>query len=130
MSSDLRKYLYGVAAVAVALLVGYGLLTQDQAPLWLGLIGAILWAAGNLTAIQHTTSVGRAAVYGVAVAVVALLVGYNLLAPTQAPLWLALLAGVLGVGTNVLAFTKVTPDVVPGVVVDDGGADMSDGMAS
>ena len=111
LNANARTYVYGVAVVAIALLVGYGLITQDQAPLWLGLIGAVLWAAGNLTAIRNTTSVGRAALYGVGIAVVALLVGYNLLSSTQAPLWIGLLGGVLGLGTNALALSKVTPDV-------------------
>ena len=120
LTSDARKYLYGVAAVVIALLVGYGLLTQDQAPLWLGLVGALLWAAGNLTAIIHTTSVGRAALYGVGLAVVALLVGYDILNDAQAPMWVGLLGGVLGVGTNALSFSKVTPDVKGDEVFLDG----------
>lgn len=120
MNSTLRSYLYGVAAAVVAVLVVLGYLTDDAAPLWLALIGAVLWAAGNITAIVNTTSVGRAALYGVGLAVLALLAKYGIVDQTQIPVWGALLAAVFGVGTNALALTKVTPDVKPDEVFPDG----------
>lgn len=36
----LRKAIYGVAVAGAALAVGYGLLTETEALLWLGLFGA------------------------------------------------------------------------------------------
>jgi hypothetical protein len=111
LTAKARAYIYGVAAALVAALVVLGYVTEDVAPLWLALVGAVLWAAGNLTAIAHTTSVGRAALYGVGLAVLALLARYQIVDQTQVPVWGALLAAVFGVGTNVLALAKVTPDV-------------------
>jgi hypothetical protein len=111
LNANGRTWLYGVTAAVLALLVGYGLLTQDQAALWAGLVAAILWALSDLTAIKNTTSVGRAALYGVGLAIVGLLVGYNVLNAQQAPLWATLLAGVFGVSTNLVKAAFATPDV-------------------
>lgn len=107
-----RTWIYGVAAAVVAILAGYGLVTDELAPLWLSLIAAVLWALGNITAIMHTDSKGRMALYGVALAILALLVGYRVVSAEQASMWGALAAAVFGVGTNVLARTKVTPKEV------------------
>lgn len=115
-----RLYLYGIAAAAVAALVVLGVVTDDAAPLWLALVGAILWAAGNITAIMHTTSVGRAALYGVGLAVLAVLAKYGIVDQTQIPVWGALLAAVFGVGTNALAAAKFTPAVKGDEVFLDG----------
>lgn len=105
-----RKWVYGVAGAIIALLVGYGALSAELAPLWLSLVGALVWVIGNITAIKNTDSVGRAAVYGLAIAVVALLVGYRVLEQEQAQLWTLLAAVVFGVGTQGLAAINVTPD--------------------
>lgn len=37
-----RRYIYGVAAAVVPLLITYGVLTQEQAASWLALAGALL----------------------------------------------------------------------------------------
>lgn len=37
----LRKGIYGVATAAAALGVGYGVITEQEAVLWLGLFGAV-----------------------------------------------------------------------------------------
>lgn len=120
MNANLRTWLYGITGTILALLVGYGVLTQDRAALWAGLAAAVLWAASDLTAIRNTTSIGRAALYGVGLAIISLLVGYDILAEQQAPLWAALLAGVFGVGTNVLKVAHVTPDAKADEVFPDG----------
>lgn len=38
---EVRKWIYGVALVAVPLLVAYGIIDENLAPLWIALIGAI-----------------------------------------------------------------------------------------
>lgn len=120
-SAEGRKYLYGLAGTVIAVLVGvYGVLTEDQAAVWLALVGAVLWAAGNLTAIRNTTSVGRAALYGVSLAVLAVLVKYQIIDNNEMTLWAGVLAAVFGVGSNAMAFVKVTPDVKADEVFPDG----------
>ena len=37
-----RKWLYGVSLTVVPLLVAYGIIEQDNAPLWIALAGSIL----------------------------------------------------------------------------------------
>jgi predicted cobalt transporter CbtA len=44
-SPAVRRWLYGIAAAVAALLIGYGVLTIDQAGLWLALAGAVLLGA-------------------------------------------------------------------------------------
>lgn len=41
-SPTARRYIYGIAAAGLPLLIAYGVLSQEHAPLWLALIGAIL----------------------------------------------------------------------------------------
>lgn len=41
-SRDGRKHLYLVCLAAVPLLVAYGIITADTAPLWIALAGAII----------------------------------------------------------------------------------------
>lgn len=109
LSANGRAWLYGVAAAAIALLSGYGIISSEAAPLWLALVGAALWALGNITAILHTESVGRSALYGFALAVIALLANYRIISDEQITVWGALAAAVFGVGSNVLAFKHVYP---------------------
>jgi peptidoglycan/LPS O-acetylase OafA/YrhL len=51
--------------------------------------------------------------YALALAVIALLTGYDLLSPEQAPLWIALAAAVLGIGAPALALANMSPDESP-----------------
>ena len=56
-------------------------------------------------------------IYTIVAAVIALLAAYGVLGPDEVPLWLALAAAVLGVGTNVLAAVntrKLPPPPPPG----------------
>lgn len=106
--SRTRSYIYGIAAVAAALGVGYGLIAESMVPAWLGLISALLAVLGNLTAITHTSSVGRSALYGLAAAVIVLLVGYGLLNDVQADLWSSVALAVFGIAPQGLALKNVT----------------------
>lgn len=56
ISRDGRKWIYGVCLAAVPLLVAYGVLEKDDAPLWIALIGAVVapaLALANLTPDQQ-----------------------------------------------------------------------------
>ena len=47
-----RKYLYGISLVVIPLLVAYGAVSSNMAPLWIAVIGAVLTpglALSNLT---------------------------------------------------------------------------------
>lgn len=50
-----RARLYGITIAVIALLVGYGILDDGQAPLWLALAAAILGMAAPATALGHLT---------------------------------------------------------------------------
>lgn len=41
-SERVRAYIYAVLVALVPLCIGYGILTAEQAALWLGLAGAVL----------------------------------------------------------------------------------------
>ena len=47
--APVRRWLYGIAAAAAPLVTVYGLVTDEQAVLWLNLAGAVLFtmAVGN-----------------------------------------------------------------------------------
>jgi predicted small integral membrane protein len=109
LPDNTRLYLYGIASAVVAALVAYGVIAAEQAPAILALVGAVLWAAGNVTAIVNTTSTGRAALYGVGLAVLAVLLTFRFITEEQVGVWGVVLAAVFGVGTNALAATKFTP---------------------
>jgi peptidoglycan/LPS O-acetylase OafA/YrhL len=111
LTAERRRWLYIIAGAVIALMLGYNVITENVAPLWLALIAAVLWALGNITAIINTDSTGRAAIYGVAVAVVGLLVAYRILTEQQAVLWLTVAAAVLGLGTQILATVNVNDDI-------------------
>ena len=53
-----RTWLYGVVIAVIALLGGYGLITDSIAPLWVALAAALL---GQGTAMAHTPKTGSAA---------------------------------------------------------------------
>ncbi len=50
-----RLWVYGAAAAAVVLSQSYGLITAEQAPLWLNLLAAVLGIAAPVTAMSHLT---------------------------------------------------------------------------
>ena len=53
-SERLQRYLHGVTVAAVPLLVAYGIITTEQAPLWLAL-GTSVLAPGVALVIPRTT---------------------------------------------------------------------------
>lgn len=58
MSARGRTWLYGVALAVIALLVGYQVLGEEQAPLWVALVTALL-ALAPATALGHITPDGE-----------------------------------------------------------------------
>jgi len=56
MSREGRKWLYGIALTVVPLLVAYGVLTEDAAPLWIALIGSFLAPTLALTHLSPVES--------------------------------------------------------------------------
>lgn len=54
LTARVRRWLYGIAAAAAPLVTVYGLLTDEQAVLWLNLLGAVLFtvAVGNTPSRQ------------------------------------------------------------------------------
>lgn len=55
-----RRWLYGIAAAAAPLATIYGLVTDEQAVLWLNLAGAVLFtmAVGNTPTREHEQADG------------------------------------------------------------------------
>lgn len=54
LSRDGRKWIYGVALAAVPLLVLYGVIEEEAAPLWVAVIGALV---APTVALTHLTPV-------------------------------------------------------------------------
>lgn len=48
-----RKWLYGVTAAVLAVLAIYGVVSEEQVPLWLALAGAVLGIASPAAALTH-----------------------------------------------------------------------------
>lgn len=48
-----RRAVYLVAAAVAAVLVAYGLISEDQAPVWLELVAAILGVAAPTLAVAN-----------------------------------------------------------------------------
>lgn len=59
---------------------------------------------------EFFTAKNRAWLYRIAIAAVALVTAVGLLDPSQSPLWLALIAAVLGIAAPVTALRHITPD--------------------
>lgn len=57
MSDEKRAALYAILAAVSALIVAYGLLTQDMAALWVALAKTIIDAAALLLARRNVPSV-------------------------------------------------------------------------
>ena len=56
LSREGRKWLYGIALTVVPLLVAYGVVTEDAAPLWVALIGSFLAPTLALTHLSPVES--------------------------------------------------------------------------
>ena len=51
LTPAVRKWLYGIAVVVMPLLIAYGVLSAEEAPLWIALVGAVLVPG---LAVAHT----------------------------------------------------------------------------
>lgn len=56
LSREGRKWLYGIALTVVPLLVAYGIVEEDAAPLWVALIGSLLAPTLALTHLSPVES--------------------------------------------------------------------------
>lgn len=56
------------------------------------------------------TAAGRKSIYGIAIAAIALVAGYGLIDPEKIPLWLGLIAALLGLAAPITALRNITPD--------------------
>lgn len=52
MSRDGRKYIYLISVAVIPLLVFYGVISEDAAPLWIALVAAVV---APMTALTHLT---------------------------------------------------------------------------
>ena len=52
MSREGRKYIYLVSLAVIPLLVFYGVISEDAAPLWVALVAAVV---APMTALTHLT---------------------------------------------------------------------------
>ena len=57
MTDQKRAALYGILAAITALIVAYGLITQDEAALWVALVKTVIDAAALLLARSNVPSV-------------------------------------------------------------------------
>lgn len=57
MNAQLRQRLYLILSAVVPLLVGYGVISQDQVGLWVALGAAVLGAGGTALAASNTKAV-------------------------------------------------------------------------
>lgn len=55
MTATGRRWIYSVSVASIAILVAYGVIRDDQAPLWLSFAAAVLGLAGPATALGHVT---------------------------------------------------------------------------
>ena len=60
LSREGRKWLYSVAVAVVPLLVLYGAISQEAAPLWLAVCAALLGVAAPAMALSHLTPAAQA----------------------------------------------------------------------
>jgi hypothetical protein len=58
MSQNVRKYIYSIGTPLGALLVGYGLISDQEVALWLSLLGALLLVGEGAMAAANTPRVG------------------------------------------------------------------------
>ena len=61
LTPAVRKWIYGVALALLPLLIGFGIVKAEDAPLWAALIGAILVPALAVTHTDTATASGMPA---------------------------------------------------------------------
>lgn len=99
---DVRALLYVLLPVVTTLLVGNGVLTQDKANLWFGLVTAILGPV--IAAIMaRTLSLFRVAFYAVLGTGQALVIGYGLAETGFLDGWMPLIVALIGTATGGVA---------------------------
>lgn len=57
MSEEVRGYIYRILTVVGAVLIFYGLISQEELALWLGVAATILQTAGNALASLNTRGI-------------------------------------------------------------------------
>ncbi|HRO95084.1 hypothetical protein [Citricoccus sp.] len=98
MRSVTREQLYAAVVPIVALLVGLGVLTDEQGVAVTGLAGAVLTLIYAVVMAVHTKApIGRTAIYGVLAAIVAALAVWGFVTESTGELILAAAMGVVGV---------------------------------
>jgi CHASE2 domain-containing sensor protein len=109
-AADFRAFLYVLLPVVSTLLVGYGVVTDNQVQLWGALVTAVL---GPVVAAFNAKSVSafRTAFYTVLGAGQALVVGYGLATDAQFATWMPLVVAFIGLsaGGVAAANTDTTP---------------------
>lgn len=109
-AADVRALLYTLLPILSTLLVGYGVVTDDKAQLWAGLVTAVL---GPVIAAFNAKSVSafRTAFYSVLGAAQAVVVGYGIATDAQFTTWMPLVVALVGsaAGGVAAANTDTTP---------------------
>lgn len=100
--ADARAFVYILLPVLTTLLVGNGVLTQDKANLWIGLVTAIL---GPVVAAIYarTLSLFRFAFYAVLGAGQAIIIGYGIAQAGFLDPWMPLIVTLIGAATGGVA---------------------------
>lgn len=109
-AADVRAFAYVLLPVISTLLVGQGVVNDNQANLWAGLVTAVL---GPVIAAfcARTVSAFRTAFYAVLAAGQLLVVGYGLATDAAFDTWMPLVVAVVGLsaGGVAAANTDTTP---------------------
>lgn len=93
--SDLRAFAYVALPVLMTFLVGQGYLNDNQAAQWSGLALAVLGPV--LAAVMaKSVSTARTALYALAAAAQAIIVGYGLVTDDQIGVWMPIVNLVIG----------------------------------
>lgn len=100
--ADFRAFLYVLLPVVSTLLVGYGVVTDNQAQLWAALVTAVL---GPVVAAFNAKNVSaaRTAIYAVLAAGQAVVVGYGLATDAQFATWMPLVVALVGAAAGGVA---------------------------
>lgn len=94
-ATDVRAFAYALLPALTGLLVTLGVLNDNQATLWAGLVTAIL-GPGVAFILARSLSTFRTAFYGILTAAQAVAVGYGLVTDAQVGIWLPVVSAVIG----------------------------------
>jgi uncharacterized membrane protein HdeD (DUF308 family) len=119
---DVRAAIYHIMPVLTAALVTLGVLTKDQATLWVGLVAAIA-GPGLAFLMARNSSNLRTALYALLAAGQAIVIGYGLATSEQVGNWVPILSSVIALigGTTAIVNTPVTSQFSK--LANAGGAD-------